>query len=114
LVIKESGIARADVRLKAGHFIRRIRDAFAAKLNAASHEAFRTNQFIFKPQMEVRVALQRGQELIMWIPVQRTADNHAVANAPDVIGFALPTGERFAVEQWDRRSADGYRPKPAQ
>ena len=111
LVVKAAGITRADVRLEAGHFIRGIRDAFAAKLHAAIHEAFRADEFVFEPQMKIRVALLRGEELIAWIPVERTADNHAIANAPDGIGFALPTGERFAVKQRDRRGRRCGTPK---
>ena len=63
--------------------------------------------------MEVRVTLLRGEEFIARIALQRTADNHAIANAPDGIGLALPTGEGFAVKQRDRRGPDVDHPKQA-
>src|SRR5204863_534437 len=71
----------------------------AAELHAAVHEALRADEFVVQMQAEVFVARARGQEFIARILLERTSDNHALADAPDGIRLALPAGERLAVEQ---------------
>ena len=107
LVVERAGVASADVRLEAGHFVGRVGDALAAELHAAIHEALRADELVFEAQVEVFVALERGEELIARIPLQRTANDDTVADAPDRVGVAFPAGERFAVEERDRGGGDG-------
>jgi hypothetical protein len=101
LVVKAARIARADVRLVAGHFVGRVRDALAAELHAAVHEALCADELVFEAQVKVPVALARGEELIARIPLQRSAHDDAIADAPDLVRLPLPPGERLAVEEWD-------------
>ena len=99
LVVERAGVARADVRLEAGHFIGRVWDALAAELHAAILEALRADERGFEAEVKVLVALQRGEELILGIPLQRPADDCAIAHAPDRVRLALPTSERLTIEQ---------------
>ena len=98
-VVQAAGVACADVRLETGHLVRGICDALTAELHAPVHEALRADELVVQAQAEVLIARARGQEFIARIAVERTSDNHALADAPDGLRLALPAGQRLAVEQ---------------
>src|SRR5205823_5071173 len=89
----------ALVRLVADHF-EMIRDSLAAELHSAVHKSLGAHELEFQAEVEVFVALLRGEKFIVrYLLRERAADERAIHDAPRFFRVALPAFEGFAIEK---------------
>ncbi len=63
-VVKCPGIARPDVRLKAGHFVWWVWNALRPKLDASVHKPLGAGETVLEAEHKISVGFGRGEEFV--------------------------------------------------
>ncbi len=99
LVVERSVVAFSEIRLIADHLVM-VRNAPAAELHSAVHEAFRPDELVLEPQVEVAVLAFRGNELIARDRrFERAGGDGSVFNTPRLLRVPRPAGKALALEE---------------